>query len=217
MSDSIASTHWLLLDFDGPICSAFAGYPAPVIAGELVTVAAGAGVILAAGTTDPHEVLRTVHAQSPAAAHQVELALQAAELVAVESATPTAGAAELLRRCSARGISTAIVSNNHGPAVEKYLAEHDLSAHVAHVSGRNPDNVALMKPDPYLLLEAMTALAAMAAGTGFVGDSTSDMEAGRAAGVRAIGYANKPGKRERLASAGADVIIGTMSELNSLL
>ena len=37
----------------------------------------------------------------------------------------------------------------------------------------------------------------------FVGDSESDVMAGRAAGIPTIGYANRPGKRQRLAEAGA--------------
>jgi phosphoglycolate phosphatase len=50
-----------------------------------------------------------------------------------------------------------------------------------------------------------------------VGDSTTDVHAARAAGVRAIGYANKPGKRERLARAGADAIVTDMASLVSAL
>jgi hypothetical protein len=36
---------------------------------------------------------------------------------------------------------------------------------------------------------------------------------GRAAGVRTIGYANKPGKRDRLTDAGADIVIDSMQAL----
>ena len=33
----------LLLDFDGPVCSIFAGYPAPRVAAELVALGCGTG------------------------------------------------------------------------------------------------------------------------------------------------------------------------------
>ncbi|WP_234361448.1 HAD family hydrolase [Plantactinospora sp. BB1] len=44
-----------------------------------------------------------------------------------------------------------------------------------------------------------------------VGDSLSDIQAARAAGVVAIGYANKPGKRERFGAA--DAVIDSMADL----
>jgi phosphoglycolate phosphatase-like HAD superfamily hydrolase len=39
----------------------------------------------------------------------------------------------------------------------------------------------------------------------------------KAAGIRSIGYANKPGKREKLTAQGADVVITSMEELASTL
>jgi phosphoglycolate phosphatase-like HAD superfamily hydrolase len=38
-----------------------------------------------------------------------------------------------------------------------------------------------------------------------------------AASIRSIGFANKPGKREKLTAEGADVVITTMEELASTL
>lgn len=40
-----------------------------------------------------------------------------------------------------------------------------------------------------------------------IGDPASDVTAAHAAGVKAIGYANKPGKADQLRSAGADTVI----------
>lgn len=47
----------------------------------------------------------------------------------------------------------------------------------------------------------------------FIGDQTTDIEAGQAAGVSTIGFANKPGKVESLRGAGADAILTTMLDL----
>jgi phosphoglycolate phosphatase-like HAD superfamily hydrolase len=72
-----------------------------------------------------------------------------------------------------------------------------------------------MKPSPAPVLAALDELAADPRECVMVGDSTSDIEAAQAAGVIAIGYANKPGKRTRLARA--DVLIDSMAELATRL
>jgi phosphoglycolate phosphatase len=50
-----------------------------------------------------------------------------------------------------------------------------------------------------------------------VGDSVTDIEAARAAGVRSIGYANKPGKFGQLTAAGADAVVTEMAALAAAL
>jgi len=49
----------------------------------------------------------------------------------------------------------------------------------------------------------------------FIGDIPSDVGAGHAARVPVVGYANKPGKAERLAKA--DAIITSMADLAAAL
>jgi phosphoglycolate phosphatase len=44
-----------------------------------------------------------------------------------------------------------------------------------------------------------------------VGDSITDVEAGLAADIWTIGYANKPGKDEALRDAGADAVLDSMA------
>jgi phosphoglycolate phosphatase len=51
----------------------------------------------------------------------------------------------------------------------------------------------------------------------FIGDSVTDIEAGQAASTPTIGYANKPGKHQRLTAAGADAVIDTMRSLAQAL
>lgn len=70
-----------------------------------------------------------------------------------------------------------------------------------------------MKPDPFPVREAVRELGAEPAECVLIGDSETDIEAAHAAGVTAIGYANKPGKRERFAAA--DALIDSMAELVS--
>jgi phosphoglycolate phosphatase-like HAD superfamily hydrolase len=60
---------------------------------------------------------------------------------------------------------------------------------------------------------ALTAMRTQPADALFIGDSVTDIEAGQAAGTHTIGYANKPGKHQRLTAAGADAVIDTMQSL----
>lgn len=63
----------------------------------------------------------------------------------------------------------------------------------------------------------MRALGVHAADGVFIGDQTSDMEAGRTAGTRTVGYANKPGKADALSATGADVVVESMTEVAATL
>ena len=49
----------------------------------------------------------------------------------------------------------------------------------------------------------------------FIGDSISDVEAGQAAGISVIGYANKFGKDFLLSRAGAVATVAPLSDLMS--
>jgi HAD-hyrolase-like len=121
-----AESDAILLDFDGPVCGLFAGYPASRIAGELVGLLQRRGVALPRqlpSETDPLEVLRWA----------------------------------------------GTTGNN------------DLGVQVSRAV--------------------------------LVGDSVSDIRAGRAAGVRTIGYANRAGKVTALRAAGADVVIESRAAL----
>ena len=72
-----------------------------------------------------------------------------------------------------------------------------------------------MKPNPFALTHALEVLKIPASDTVFIGDSVSDVKAGRAVGMPTIGYANKPAKPELLAAALADLVITRMDDLLS--
>jgi len=205
---------FILIDFDGPICSVFAGYPAEVVAQELIELVhdLSSGTDLS-GLTDPHDVLRGASASTPSLLADVEQALQRSELAAVATATPTPGAVDVLHACRRTGRPVAIVSNNCTAAIAAYLNRFELVQFVDHIEGRYPLDVALMKPSPYLLHSAMNTLGAAAEKTAFIGDTQTDIEAAKSARVLSVGYANKPGKRERLAAGGASVVVESMAAL----
>ncbi|MEU4390323.1 HAD family phosphatase [Kribbella sp. NPDC023855] len=211
----LSSAEALLFDFDGPICSVFDGYPAPQITRELLELARQIRGELPPAlerASSPHELLLAA-AGDEELAHQLEAALQKAELAAIETAIPTPGAAESIAACVATGRLAAVVSNNYAEAVTAYLARTGLNESVSHVEGRNPSDPTLMKPDPHLIERAARALGISPASCVFIGDQITDMAAGRAANVGTIGYANKPGKTVALKSAGANFIVTSMFDL----
>ena len=72
-----------------------------------------------------------------------------------------------------------------------------------------------MKPNPAPILDAVDALGAKPADAVLVGDSLSDIEGARAAGIKVIGYANRPYKVP--AFQHADAVIETMEDLYDAL
>jgi HAD superfamily hydrolase (TIGR01509 family) len=205
----------LLLDFDGPVCSLFAGYPAPQIARELLDLlrSADTGTLaISMDETDPLEVLRAVGAScSRELTQAVDDALRAAERRAAASAIPTPGSHNVIQAANRLGVRVALVSNNSAEAVELYLADHGLTRYIGPVIGRAYADPGRMKPNPEPILSAIHALNVGAADCTLIGDSLSDIEAGRAAGVRVVGYANRAGKVEPFAVA--DAVITSMNDI----
>jgi HAD superfamily hydrolase (TIGR01509 family) len=153
------------------------------------------------------EVLRyTATLGDPHLTAVVDERLREAERQAINGATPTPYAREVIVAAHHAGRPLAIVSNNSEPAIWAYLTVRRLTGYITHVTGRVPAHPELMKPHPRPVRAAVAALEAEPAGCVLVGDSPSDIQAAHAAGVHTIGYANKPGKHERLTAAGAEAI-----------
>jgi phosphoglycolate phosphatase len=214
-AELLASADAVLLDFDGPICSVFAGVEARVASQRATEALRCEGHVIPprwSHARDPHELLRQLaDLLPPAAVVTADRAIAAVETEAILSATTTAGLHDLLSAIGAR--PWAIVSNNSSNCIRRWISDRDLSpppsAVVARVTGRPQ----LMKPNPYVLSAALASLGVPATSAVLVGDSVSDIEAARAAGVPAVGYANKRGKRQRLIIAGADAIIENLADL----
>ncbi|MFD5555695.1 HAD family hydrolase [Streptomyces sp. NPDC127068] len=208
----------VLLDFDGPVCSVFAGLPAAEVARLLYgSLAKEADDLPAAwaGESDPFVLLRAVADERPVLTPQADAYLAQLEEEAVRVARPTPGAESLLRVCQDTGRAVWMVSNNAGAAISEYLAAHQLDQLVAGVFGRVSGEPSSMKPNPRLLHDAIRAAGATAGACVFIGDAARDVEAGTAAGMPTIGYANKPHKPAKLAAAGAAVVTDSMTALAS--
>ncbi len=222
LRDLLSQVRTLLLDFDGPVCSIFAGYPAATIADELRRLITSQGIQVPQAVRtedDPLQVLRgSDELGGEALAGLIGDALRDREVIATETAEPTQGFAGVLSAAEETGRRLAIVSNNSAAAVEKYLTRGGFVTEFEHISARhNGMRPHLLKPDAHLVTLALTAMHADRHSTALVGDAASDIRAAQAAGIRSIGYANKPGKQAALSEAGADTIITTLDDLSLAL
>lgn len=200
LQELVAGCEHLLLDFDGPVCRLFAGMPAPSIAANLVALLPPA-LRSHVRSTDPHEVLRLVHTAAPEHEPAIERALGAYEVEAATTAIPTPHAHQLITRSRRTGRTVSIVTNNSEGAVDVYLDLHSLGPHISAVASRVAGDVPGMKPDPALVRQALARVQAEPTSAILVGNSESDIAAALAAGVEALGYADRPGKRRALSQA----------------
>ncbi|MFE3859470.1 HAD family hydrolase [Streptomyces goshikiensis] len=221
LADVVGASTGVLFDFDGPICDVFRGLPAPQVAVELAEIVASRAPELAdraRATDDPMEIHRLSQEGGATLLCDVEAALTAAEVAAVKVAgPPVAGAVQALAAARESNRRVAVVSNNSAECVREYLAIHGIDGTVDAVVGRPVLRPDLMKPDPHPLRAAAAALGVEPTALVLIGDSTTDVEAARAAGVRSIGFANKPRKRSTLADAGADVVVVGMDTVADAL
>jgi HAD superfamily hydrolase (TIGR01549 family) len=207
----------LLLDFDGPVCAIFAGYPSVNVADELRALIRDQGVMIPEmllGTPDPLEVLRWVGTlRQPEVTRTVEDALCAAELHAVRSSAPTMYAREVIVAARKAGKPIAVVSNNSAGAVMEYLTAQRLAPYITSVIGRAYADPARMKPNPEPILHAVFDLGAEPGDCVLIGDSLGDIAGAQAAGVPVIGYANREQKVQPFKDAKADAVVTSMGDI----
>lgn len=221
LTDVLRHVKHVLLDFDGPVCSVFAGLPAPDVArrlyGALLPVLTVDDPAEWATETDPLALLRQVADVRPDLAALADEALTQLEVDAVALADQTLGGEATIRACVESGRSVWIISNNAGDAIRAYLDDHGLAECIAGVFGRAQGDPTSMKPNPRLLLSALSAASAAPTSCIFIGDAARDVEAGHAARVATIGYANKPGKEAKLMAAGAVAVTDSMEAIADAL
>ncbi|MFI6659615.1 HAD family hydrolase [Streptomyces sp. NPDC050523] len=213
-------THVVLWDFDGPICSLFAGHSADQVANGLVEWLEGRGLhdLLTddeRDTEDPHVVLRAVDRRHPASDLVVDLEerLTREELEAVATAWPTPFADPLIRTWTAVGARLAIATNNSPDVVRAYLATRGLlDCFGPHIYGRSHD-LQYLKPHPHYLNRALTVMGVAPTSALFIGDTPTDCEAAREAGVPFLGYARNERKEKLLQDAGATDIVSSLKPL----
>jgi beta-phosphoglucomutase-like phosphatase (HAD superfamily) len=180
-------------------CSIFAAITATTVAARLTKVLTSAEItppVRLTETDDPFEVLRYTLTHAPELAADIEAAFRAEEVGAATTAVPTPGAAETIQACHDTDRTVTIVSNNSDDAVHTYLTVHELAGQIDHVHPHASRHCSA-QATPYLVTQATLALEAEPAACVLIGDSLTDVQAAHAAGVPAIGYANKASKPAR--------------------
>ncbi|WP_280507050.1 HAD family hydrolase [Nocardia flavorosea] len=210
MTTDLMGRRCLLLDFDGPICAVFSAITDRTAAVDLAAHLEISLPAEVAASKDPFDVLRYSAQVSPEIAAAANDEFTRIECRAVELASPTDTASDLIREAAESGRTVAVVSNNSVAAINSYLHAHDLSTYVRSVHARTDGDVTRLKPSPYLLQEAMGELSADTSECVFIGDSVTDLEAGHAAEVPTIGLANRPEKVQRFAAHSPAAIITSM-------
>lgn len=207
-AELLAGAEALLLDFDGPLAQLM---PAPSNARAADSARDAVGQLdlpsAIATTTDHLTVLRYVLEHHPEHLAAVEEACTRAEVDAARSCSPSIHAANLFDLIGGRGLPAAVVSNNSDQAVIAFLEHHGWARNVAVLSCRSPHNVAWLKPDPFLVQQALHSLQVAAPAALFLGDTTSDVRAGAAAGVRVLGFARDTRRHHELMRAGAVAVM----------
>ncbi|MET8689836.1 HAD family hydrolase [Streptomyces sp. NPDC004732] len=220
----VTPVHFVLFDFDGPICRLFAGRPAAAVARDLVQWLKERGLrgLLTAEEKkqpDPYVVLRAVDRRHPRSDLVVELEqwLTRQELAAVATAMPTAYVDPLIRTWTALGVRLAVTTNNAPCAVGSYLEKRGtLDCFAPHIYGRTQD-LSRLKPDPYCVERALHAMGAERGAALMIGDAPSDYVAAKRAGVHFLGYARNENKAKLLREAGAEHLVDSLEQLSRVV
>lgn len=148
-----------------------------------------------------------------------DAARQAIERLEIEAAARGGllpGIPAALAELSARAYGLAIVTRNCAAAVARVL-DGPAGARLPHRVLLTREDVPRVKPDPGHLRAAAAALGVDPAAAVMVGDHPTDVEAGRAAGMRAVGVLSGRSRREALEAAGADLVLEDASRLPAWL
>lgn len=206
--DLLAAAGAVLLDFDGPI-TALMPPPLNAEAAERARNALGTHLLpeTVARTTDHLEVLRYAAQHHPDLALVVEAACTAAEVECAKTSEPSPVAEDLITGAAQRGIPLAVVSNNSTTAVITFLDRLGWTPQFAAFACREPSSIDRLKPDPYLVVQALARVRERPERAVFVGDSVSDVAAGHAAGTRVVGLGKTSLRAHELQASGADFVI----------
>ena len=141
----------------------------------------------------------------------------AAELIDSAARAPLVEAAplkELLGDLSARGLALGVMTNDSAAVAEAHLATAGIREMFAFVAGYDSGFGA--KPDPAPLLAFADAVAIAPERILMVGDSTHDLHAGRAAGMKTAGVLTGPAGEAELAPH-ADIVLPSIAALPDAL
>lgn len=168
----------------------------------------GSLVIAETGDVVADAILSVIPGDKSALLSRMIAQAQAVEQVeAIELASFLAG----LRH---RGLRLGVATNDNESSARKHLERANCLTAFDFVAGYDSGHGA--KPGPGQLLAFCETLSLEASHCVMVGDSTHDLDAGRAAGMTCIGVLTGPALRAELAPH-ADVVLGSIAELPAWL
>lgn len=186
----------------------------------------GVPIELFSGETDPYTLWARAHGwmreylgptRSEELNRRAAARLTAHELEAAGSVRLLEGVEDALRWLSASAIPVVIVSSNSTRAIARALQVTGVASAVAGICGRADHfRMADLKPSTVLLDAALAASGSTPHHACFVGDSPTDMMAGRSAGMFTIGVATGTATTQELLGVGADLCIDAFPCLRQL-
>ncbi|MBI3910918.1 MAG: HAD family hydrolase [Armatimonadetes bacterium] len=140
---------------------------------------------------------------------RAEETMVAIEMAALPGAREIPGARDLLRSLASAGLAVGIVTRNCRAAASPLIAAFALQ----HGVVLTRDDVPRVKPHPEHLLIAARRLGVPAHATMMVGDHPMDVQGGRAAGMRTVGFLGPDRPESVFAAAPPDAVIRHLSEI----
>ncbi|HID90651.1 TPA: HAD family hydrolase [Candidatus Bathyarchaeota archaeon] len=142
-------------------------------------------------------------------------AVEEYELVALSRSAPMPGCLEVLRWIKGRGTRVGVISLNGEKVACRALESTGMAGYIDALFSR--DSPGRPKPYPDHIVSCLGVLGCRPGESIMVGDSTSDITAGKSAGVLPVGVSTGGYLAEELAEAGAYRVIGGLSELPRLI
>jgi len=133
------------------------------------------------------------------------------ELASVSTTSVLPGVSESLTYLKSRGVRLAVLTNSGRKAAAKALERAGLTRMFEFVLTR--DETLSLKPRPEGLKMAVLMLGVPTGDVYYIGDSTMDIIAARAAGLKLISVATGSYSGDRLRKEGAELVVSSLEEL----
>ena len=140
---------------------------------------------------------------------EAHLVLHEVELEAAEQGSLIPGVVETLKFLRKKGMKLGIVTRNCEDAVRKVFPDIDQFCDV-FISRNSTKKV---KPHPDHLTSVMKILDISGEEAVMMGDHTTDIQAGKRVGMRTVGVLTGRKTRKELEQAGADYVLGEVTEV----